>query len=240
MTPTANTCKPQIVTIELPNSDGLVMLQRCDDAFFCKAREISIPITLPTFDLVSYCDLRYSLPRTYAVLTTLTGPTGKLYDDCKGAFAFPFKIKVCRAEGEFHYLLKITNVRSMVDSSLYRISKPEEKYSPTRYQPPFPNELSDADLEYIGNYLCGFIKGYSETMPAWSTAFVMDVQSNLIIYGYDPELSSFFEEQYDKEDEFTKALCEWREKLLPDKSNRYQLLTDDFIEIDEGSKTNQK
>ena len=240
MTPAANTLKPRIITIELPNNDGLVMLQRCDDAFFCKAREISIPISLPSFDLVSHRDLRHSLPKTYAVLTTLTGPTGKLYDDWKGAFAFPFKVKVFRKEEEFHYLLKITNVRSMIDSTLYRISKPEEEYSPTTYHPPFPNELSEADLEYIGNYLCGFIKGYSETMPAWATPFVMDVQSNFIIYGYDPESASFFEEQYDKQDEFTEARCEWREQLLPNKENRYQLLTNDFIAINTGSKNNQK
>lgn len=52
----------------------------------------------PAFPRGSIADreLGLRLPEVYVALTTLTGPSGELYDDWKGAFAFPFEMTVRR------------------------------------------------------------------------------------------------------------------------------------------------
>lgn len=202
--------------IELP-SGGVVELHRCDDRFAYKASELSMPIELRGWRLMALSH-RLGLPQIYAALTALTGPSGELYDDWKGAFSFSFKVTVRRGDREFRYLLLLMNFRSWVKPSLYRVQRPGESYDRSRFHAPFDDEFSEADITYVFNFIEGFLGGYLETMPRWTTPFVKEVKSNLILFGYDPKAGDFFEESYEEEDAYEAALERWRTLVPPEPS----------------------
>ncbi len=157
---------------------------------------------------------RLGLPQIYAALTVLNGSSGDLYDCWKGAFSFPFKLTVRRDGRESRYLLRLANFRSLVEPSLYRLQKPGESYSCSLYHVPFDDELSTNDIIHVVDFIAGFLEGFLETMPRWTTPFLKEVQSNLILFGYDPKVGAFFEESYDREDAYRAALAHWR-TLIP-------------------------
>jgi len=195
-------------------SGGVVVeLRRCEDDFYRKARALSIPIELKSPRLITLTG-RLGLPQIYAALTVLTGPSGDFHDSWKGAFSFPFKLTVRRDGSEFRYLLRLVNFRSLVEPSLFRLEKPDESHSRTSYHAPFDDELSNHDIIQVVEFLAGFLEGFLETMPRWTTPFVKEVQSNFILFGYDPKAGAFFEKSYDNEQAYRAALERWR-TLIP-------------------------
>src|SRR5438067_1573875 len=165
-----NINKNRKITIELPS--GAAELRRCDDHFFVKARSQSIPIEIDgiwLYRLMGRPGL--GLPQIYAALTTLFGPSGDLYDEWKGAFAFPFKLTVCRGDTTSRYLLKIMNFRSGVEPSLWRVMRPGESYRIEVYHAPFDDELSAGDIQHLIEFIYGFLESYVESMPKWTTGF---------------------------------------------------------------------
>jgi hypothetical protein len=205
---------------------GVVELRRCDDDFYRKARALSIPIELRSPRLITLSD-RLGLPEIYAALTALTGPSGDFYDCWKGAFSFPFKLTVRRDGNEFRYLLRLVNFRSLVEPSLYRLQKPGESHSRTSYHAPFDDELSSNDIIHVVEFIAGFLEGYLETMPRWTTPFVKEVQSNFILFGYDPKSAAFFEESYDSEKAYRAALEHWR-TLIPKETPERELIEQEW------------
>lgn len=201
---------------------GVVELRRCDDDFFRKARALSIPIELKSPRFITLTG-RLGLPQIYAALTVLTGPSGDLYDSWKGAFSFPFKLTVRRDGSEFRYLLRLVNFRSLVEPSLYRLQKPDELYSRTSYHAPFEDELSTNDILHVVEFIAGFLEGYLETMPRWTTPFVKEVQSNFLLFGYDPKAGAFFEESHDDEETYRAALAHWRTLIPKETTERAQV-----------------
>jgi hypothetical protein len=209
--------------ITLPGGAGVAELRRCDDHFFRKARALSIPIELRNPRLISLADSReLGLPQLYAGLTALTGPSGDLYDDWKGAFSFPFKLTVRRGEREHRYLLNLMNYRSMVEPILYRVQQQGESYSRDTYHAPFEDELSSDDIVFVIDFIRGFVAGYLQTMPRWTVPFVKKVQSNFILFGYDPTSGEFFEQEYDEAEAYEAALERWH-ALIPEETTEKQM-----------------
>ncbi|KFA90003.1 hypothetical protein [Archangium violaceum] len=201
---------------------GVVELRRCEDDFYRKARALSIPIEIRSSRLITLTD-RLGLPQIYAALTVLTGPSGDLHDCWKGSFSFSFKLTVRRDSNEFRYLLRLVNFRSLVEPTLYRLQKPSESHSRTSYHAPFDNELSTNDIIDVVEFIAGFLEGFLETMPMWTTPFVKEVQSNFILFGYDPKAGAFFEESYDDEKSYRAALEHWRTLIPKETTEREQL-----------------
>lgn len=167
------------------------------------------------------------LPQIYAALTVLTGPSGDLYDGWKGAFSFPFKLTMRRHGRESRYLLRLVNFRSLVKPSLYRLQKPGESYSHSSYHPPFDDELNTNDLIHVVDFIRGFLEGFLETMPRWTTPFLKEVQSNFILFGYDPKAGAFFEESYDHEEAYRAAL-QRRRTLIPKETPERELVEQEW------------
>jgi hypothetical protein len=158
------------LTIGLPGGAGFVKLSRCDDQVYGKAASQSMPILLTNPRLYSVAsDGRLGLPELYAVLTTLTGPSGHHYYPWKGAFAFPFKMTVHRGDRQFRYLLKITNFRSLAEPELDRFLLPGEHYSKSTYHAPFDDELSEDDMLHVVTLLRGFLEYTLVSMPKWTS-----------------------------------------------------------------------
>jgi len=209
--------------ITLPGGLGVAELRRCDDHFFRKALALSLPIELRSPRLISLADRReLGLPQIYAALTALTGPSGELYDDWKGAFGFPFKLTVRRGEREHRYLLNLMNFRSMVEPILSRVQQPGESYRRDAYHAPFDDELSTDDIVTVIDFIRGFLAGYLKTMPAWTTPYVKEVQSNLLLFGYDPTSGAFFEQAYREPEAYQAARERWH-TLIPKETPSKQL-----------------
>jgi hypothetical protein len=183
-----------------------------------------MPIELKSLWLLSLTVRRgLGLPQIYAALSMCTGPSGDLYDGWKGAFSFPFKLTVRRGDRELRYLLNLMNFRSMVEPILYRVQQPGESYSASVYHAPFDDELSTDDIVFIIDFLFGFLEGYLETAPRWTLPFVKEVQSNFILFGYNPTSGEFFEEDYDTEEEYQAALERYR-RFIPEESADRELV----------------
>jgi len=208
------------ISIKLPNKQAVVTLERCSDDFYTRASRFSIPINLHSgaWICTSLTCREMRLPEFYAALTALTGPSGKFFDSFKGAFAFPFKMTVRRDDDTFKYLLMVMNFRSMVEPNLYRLDKNSETGGFRTYHAPFDNELTLDEITYVLSFFVGYLSGYLRTMPKWTTPFVLEVQSNGILYGYDPQSDKFFEEQYKTEKAYDEALAKWR-TIIPDTHN---------------------
>jgi hypothetical protein len=203
-------------------SGGVVELRRCGDDFYRKVRVLGMPIELRSPRLMTLTD-RLGLPQLHAALTVLTGPSGDLHDCWKGAFSFPFKLTVRRDGSESRYLLRLVNFRSLVEPSLYRLQKPGESYSHSEYHAPFDDELSTDDIIHMVDFIAGFLEGFLETMPRWTTPFLKEVPSNFILFGYDPKAGAFFEESYDREAAYRAALDRCR-TLIPKETTERELV----------------
>ncbi len=202
--------------IDLPDG-GAVELERCDDAFFRKAQSLSIAIQLRDPALYSLTNPELDLPRIYVALTALTGPSGNLYDDWKGAFSFPFKLTVHRGDRKLRYLLNIMSFRSMAEPCVYRVLQEGEPYDRRLYHKPFDDELSEDALRDVLGYFCGFLAGFLTTMPKWTTPFLKVVQSNLILFGFDPTSGELFQQQFREPEAYSAAFEHWQ-TLIPKES----------------------
>jgi hypothetical protein len=202
--------------IKLPSC--VCILRRCDDAFFRRAWLRSVPIEpeylSPSFSLLPRTTL--GLPQLYATLTQLFGRSGKLYDDWKGAFAFPFKLTVERNSNQHKYLLKLTNYKAEVEHSILRVLQPGESLNRDVYYKPFDAELTRADMDSLVDYLYRSLEGYFQTMPRWDTPFLKHVRSNLIVFGYNKRLGDFFEEEYESFEPYEASLATWRAEIGPE------------------------
>ena len=227
---TTPTAKDGVISLQLPGDRGVVVLERCEDTFFQKACAFGVPIGLHQGPWIctTMVTEEMGLPQFYAALTSLTGPTGALYDSYKGAFSFPFKMTVRRADETFKYLLHILNFRSMVEPLLYRLNKETPPAALRAYHAPFDDELTMDEIAYVLRFFLGYLSGYSRTMPKWTTPFLAEVESNGILFGYDPQSGEFFEKHYDTTKDYEKALAQWR-KVIPEDSGW------DFAEANWGS-----
>jgi hypothetical protein len=216
----ATTTTREKISIELPNSSAVVTLERCSDDFYRRAARFTVPIGLHAGSWIctTMVTREMRLPEFYAALTSLTGPTGKFFDSYKGSFAFPFKMTVHRGDKTFKYLLMLMNFRSMVEPNLYRVDQSSEAGGLRPYHPPFDNEITLQEITHVLSFLSGYLSGYLRTMPKWTTPFVLEVQSNGILFGYDPRTDKFFEEEYGTAEAYEEALAKWR-KILPDGGN---------------------
>lgn len=80
------------------------------------------------------------------------------------------------------------------------------------YYAPDAGEFSREEIQYFVSYFVGFLEGYWESWgPSWKDPFLLAVQSNLILYGFDGE--DFFCRQFDSDDEFEGTRARLAERL---------------------------
>ena len=131
----------------------------------------------------------------------------------------PFKLTVRRDGREARYLLLLRNVRSLVQPSLYRLKQPGESFSSSEYHAPFADELSEEDLENVTDFIRGFLVGFLAASE-WTTPFVKEVRSNLILFGYHPDWGGFFERAYESQDAYEAALARLRRHIQEQSEER--------------------
>lgn len=145
------------------------------------------------------------LAEIYAVCRHLFGERGRGFDDWKGGFAFPLALDVPRAPRRPAYLFRVVNYRSGVEYGLRRLVDPADKRlkNPV-YYPPDAAEFSRAEIDAFTTFFVGFLEGYFEWVKTWwKDRFLLAVESNLILYGFDGE--KFFTRRFKSPKTFEKA-----------------------------------
>ena len=180
--------------------DGqMYRLTRLSDCQDDDALDSSIAIK----DSFGFHDL--DLAETYAVCRHLFGERGRGFDDWKGGFAFPFALDVPRAARRPAYVFRVVNYRGGVSYDLYRLVDPDDKRleNPV-YYPPDAAEFSSEEIDAFMTFFAGFLDYHFESLKTWwNERFLLAVQSNLILYGFDGE--EFFTRRFDSEKAFDKS-----------------------------------
>lgn len=208
----AQQMKPPRMTMEV---DGQTYrLTRLSDSQYQDIWRSTIAIEedLPfEFALSRSADLH--LAETYAVCRHLFGERGRGFDDWKGGFAFPLGLEVPRAPRRPAYLFKVMNYRSGVEYCLRRLVDPSDKrLKEPVYYPPDAAEFSRAEINRFTSFFVGFLKGYFESLTTWwGDRFLLAVESNLILYGFDGE--EFFTQRFDSPEEFKETRATLAKRL---------------------------
>jgi hypothetical protein len=146
-----------------------------------------------------------SFSKLYAALKILFGESGKYYDDWKGSFSFPFLIHFHKRKREYGYVMNLMNLRTSVEFNLAKLISPGNKRIKRGIlHEPF-KEFPREEITYFINYFIGFLTGFFNP-DRYDEPFVKSVKSNLIVFGYKD--GQFFDDQYESEKEFRKALKE--------------------------------
>lgn len=154
-----------------------------------------------------------NLAEMYAVCRYLFGERGRGFDDWKGGFVFPLALDVPRATRSPAYLLRLKNYRGSVCCDLLKIVERDDKRLENPiYYPPDQAEFPWEEIEYFTDFLYGYLTGFFEWVKTcWDEPFLLVVQSNLILYGFDG--TKFFTEQFESPSRFEKARRKLAERL---------------------------
>ncbi len=152
------------------------------------------------------------------------GSSGNLYDSYKGAFSFPFAIKILQQEKVIAYLLHVTCWRGTVEFHFLKmIPSDETRYDKSVIHQPFDDELSEQQMWGISNFLMGYAEGFWTSAERtknrlktefleeeYQYSFVKAIDSNGILFGYKD--GHFFETSYSDQDEYEQMK---KELLIP-------------------------
>jgi len=110
-----------------------------------------------------------------------------MFDDWKGAFAFPLALDVPRAACSPAYLLRAINFRSGVEyccgKSLTRVMRVcASRFAIRRTSTSFPERNPGTSLTTLSGSSKVFFKALGRE---WREPFLLVVQSNLILFGHD-------------------------------------------------------
>ncbi|MBV5298691.1 MAG: hypothetical protein JZU64_11335 [Rhodoferax sp.] len=199
------------------NNNNYQLIRLRDDEFFQLERN-TLSIHVDYGHLINLSmdeDLIYSsFSRMYAALTHLFGSSGRLYDDWKGSFSFPFLIRFKKNGEEFGYLLNIFNMRSGLEFCFYKlISANDTRFDRIVMQKPF-EEFPQDEINYLVNYIAGYCTGYfNETEKYHDDCFLLITESNLLLSGCHDHV--YFDHSYESPEEFQAAMAVRKPQCTP-------------------------
>ncbi len=209
-------------------------LWRLNDQEYNQLRENSLPIKENLlFLFILYLSERddperLTLPKAFLTLEYLFGQTTTFFDDWKGSFSFPLLVRLTKTNGQFYYLLKVSDHRGTLYFNWYRVVETGiDDYDINIYRDPFDLEFSQDEMKEFLSYFYGYLTGVSRRFDKIPPApFFKKIDSNNIIYGYGS--GEFFEKHFDSEEDYQQAIKSFEEfdgtKVMENKSEELQLL----------------
>ena len=141
------------------------------------------------------------MPKLYAALTYLTGPSDNLHDDYKGSFSFLFELEVKKNSNVSKYFYLIYHYRSYIEFAIYQIlPKSKRKRDTSRMRKPNPRLFSKEDIIYFSLAYSWHVLGCLKKSQHPPEPFVKYSDSNLLLFGYDK--NGYFIEDYEDEEEY--------------------------------------
>jgi len=171
-----------------------------------------IPILNSAFSNLGFDDDAFFLPKLYAALVCLTGPSDSRYDDYKGSYSFTFLLKVQKNDGNSKYIYHLYHYRSYIDFSIYQIVNKDDPRDKSNLYKPDDELFSDRDICYFSNYFCGYCLSYIEGVKYIPQPFIKNSDSNLLLFGYFN--SEYFCESFDDGGVYHTEKNRLREQIL--------------------------
>ncbi|MEI7933780.1 MAG: hypothetical protein WCH30_01840 [Chlorobiaceae bacterium] len=213
------------ISIDIETEVMTYKLIRLNDEQFYLLRKNSVTLFENYGHLMSLSrdkdNIYSSFPKMYITLKDIFGESGKYYDDYKGSFSFPFLISFQKGEEEYGYVMNIYNVRSAIEFNMAKLIHADDKTIERGilYRP--FDEFPESEITYFINFIIGYLTGYYRMlMKEYDEFFFHSVQSNLILYGYKD--GNFFENQYDSQKKFDKAIQELRAIEISKKTGLFE------------------
>ena len=192
------------IQVNLPTQNFHCLVEPINDNQLREVIEYRVPIEVDYLFFHLLCrdhDNEINLATLYAEFRAVFGPSGNYFDSWKGAFSFAFKIEILKDNEVIPYALIVSNMRSSVEFRFYKvISASDTQFEKHRIYPPFPNELSAANMNAVSAFLCSYAKTVYQVAKIEQNDFTKAIQSNLILFGYRQQ--KFFVTQYKTEEEF--------------------------------------
>lgn len=126
----------------------------------------------------------YGLPKLYAALTYLTGPSDLYYDYYKGSFSFMFELEVQKNQKISQYLYHIYHYRSYIEFSVFQMLPKTDPRDINIMHKPDDMLFSEQDICHFSSYFCGYCLGYIKITQHIPKDFIKSSDSNLLLFGY--------------------------------------------------------
>jgi len=131
------------------------------------------------------------LTRTYVALDNLFGPSSPRFDRWKCSFSFPLLLSSVhtddKTQGFANYVVSVGDLRGLVNMPFYRVTTPTCLTGNTDNQASQPNpekrELSLDDIDYLTDFILGYLEGYAATVLPSTPDFYGTVSSEFLVYG---------------------------------------------------------
>jgi hypothetical protein len=152
---------------------------------------------------------RCVLPKVFVAAERLFGRTSGRFDPYKCSFRFPLLITEAPGKAPLRYVALLEDVRGSVLLPFSRLER--QVVSDRGYQKPIDDELSRDDLNYLTDYLLGYLDGFAESTAVSAPAFYRVIQSEYTVYGYRE--GDWFEDSYENEKQLEDRLGQIRSDL---------------------------
>ena len=145
-----------------------------------------------------------NLAEYFALMNLAFGKNGRLYDDWKGAFAYPFEVEVFNTAGKHKYIMKVTNWRGTVELNFHKIITEPANMDTSVYKKPDPEEFSSDEMSFVDAFLYGYLLSFrTHENLCQIPEFSRQIDSNIIIFGFQD--GKFFETHFSDGDDFDHA-----------------------------------
>jgi hypothetical protein len=139
------------------------------------------------------------LPKTLVAAEALFGRSSRIFDDYKGSFKFPLLLSATRNGSRMRYVIRLGDYRGSVEISFLRVGECA-RTGDRGYHPPVESELSGSDLDYLSEFLLGYLLGYAESGAADAPSFYRVIRSDNVVYG--KQRGDLFERTFEDQTEF--------------------------------------
>jgi hypothetical protein len=143
------------------------------------------------------------LPKLYAALTALTGPSDDRYDDYKGSYSFTFELEVQKNNNISRYCYHIYHYRSYIEFNTYHIVPKSDDRNPNYVTQPNDELFSDKEICGFSNFFYYYALKHAEEIGYAPEPFVKFSDSNLLLFGYVQ--NEYFYEDYEDQDSYKEA-----------------------------------
>ena len=191
-------------------NDFSCRIRRIDDMRWIEFRKNGIPINeqFPVFS--SYVPNEcmghepLNLAEYYALMNIAFGKTGRLYDDWKGAFAYPFEVEVFNAAGEHKYIMKVTNWRDTVELRFNKIINDPSRMDAIVCKHPDLEEFYGEEMSFVDAFLYGCLLSFRSRDDYYQIPeFSRQIDSNIIKFGFQG--GKFFETHYSDYEDYQRC-----------------------------------
>lgn len=123
------------------------------------------------------------LASVFIAARAIFGRSCRRFDPHKSSFRFPLLLSATRDASPFRYLVTLEDLRGRTIVSYRRVEAMPAAPLVHRYREPVDEELSRNEMDYLGEFLCGYLTGFARAVCVDAPPFVRTIPSMHMLYG---------------------------------------------------------